>query len=105
MSEDNWFKCPTCLRDRCKGIVGGQGPVCSECRLLKASNPMTWARHSFMVRCPKCEHLQEAVPDCDFGEMYEEGEHTVTCDGCGLDYEISTHVTYSFESPPLAGDE
>lgn len=82
----------------CRGIrLFADGPgLCSDCENLKGNNE---TRHRSRIRCPHCGHIQKAVGDDDY-ERYQDGEHTVTCYECNKDYEIETHVTYSFTSPP-----
>jgi len=103
VSDDpNWFKCTTCRQQRFKGILQGQGPVCDYCKRFKRER---WAYHPSHVRCPKCEHVEEAIPDCDYADLYEDGEHEFTCNECNYVYTIETHVKIEFESPPLLEEE
>lgn len=51
------------------------------------------------ARCPRCRHTQ-AYHDDNY-EWCSDGEHAVTCGNCGYDYEISTSVSFSFESPAM----
>jgi hypothetical protein len=49
---------------------------------------------------PKCPHCGT---DFDIAEheawrLYEEGEHEVECYSCGLDYTVSTRVSFSFST-------
>jgi hypothetical protein len=54
------------------------------------------------VRCPKCGEKINVV-NGDWYALYEDGEHSVTCqnDECEHDFEISTHVSFSFDSPAM----
>ena len=49
---------------------------------------------------PRCPHCGETYCISTNGtwRLYEEGEHTVTCDHCDLDFTVSTRVTYSFST-------
>lgn len=104
MSEPlRWFRCDTCHQNHLDGILE-KPPTCSKCLSLKSDSRSS--RHSLMIRCPKCRHIEEAVPDFDYAGLYEEGGHDVTCVACGHGYRIVTHVSYEFESPdPLAKTE
>jgi hypothetical protein len=37
----------------------------------------------------------------DLGYVFEEGEHKVSCDECGHDFEVSTYVSHTFTSPEM----
>jgi hypothetical protein len=49
---------------------------------------------------PKCPHcaVDYRVEDNDAWRIYEEGEHELTCVNCGLDFTVSTRVSYSFDT-------
>jgi hypothetical protein len=58
--------------------------------------------HSDLVRCPKCcQTFNPGESDCH--ELYGDGEHEICCEECNHTFEISTHVSYTFVSPPLSG--
>lgn len=48
-------------------------------------------------RCPHCGNECD-VNDHELWHLYEEGEHEVSCPHCGLDFAVSTTVTYSFST-------
>lgn len=49
---------------------------------------------------PKCPHCGEvfSVSKNELWSLYEEGEHDVDCGDCGLNFMVSTHVTFSFST-------
>lgn len=58
-------------------------------------------RFSFEDR-PKCPHCGFVFDDFLELDIGKEGEHKITCDDCGLDFTVSTHVeiTYSTDMLP-----
>lgn len=48
-------------------------------------------------RCPHCGQCASVI-DNERWKLYEEGEHEVTCPYCGLDFAVSTRVSYSFST-------
>ena len=54
---------------------------------------------SDFVICPYCGH---AIPTdlgyTDFPEIYEEGEHKLTCPECDKDFVMETNVSYSWKT-------
>lgn len=81
--------------------------LCSDCKHMDGDTKEV--RHEQYIRCPKCGH-QMSVNDfdgADWGEMlYSEGRHDVYCDSCEHEFYITTHVSYTYESPPmLTGEE
>lgn len=75
---------------------------CYYCRNLR-DNPEE-AEHPRCIRCPYCRYIEEVVPDGDRCYLYEDEEHDVECTECGKEYQITTHVSYSFESRAIEGD-
>ena len=75
---------------------------CSDCRDIKASDDEV--THDNYVRCPKCKHRWNPG-DCDDYQFYAEGEHEAWCGECDHKFEISTHVKYTFTSPPLVKED
>ena len=49
------------------------------------------------VRCPKCGHVMG--DPCEMG-LYEEDGHEISCDACGEDFTVVSHVSWTFTSPP-----
>lgn len=54
--------------------------------------------------CPHCGH-ECNVSDNEWWELYEEGEHEVTCPSCDQDFTVSTHVSYSFSTDSQERDD
>jgi len=82
------------------------GPrLCHSCKSLEAT--VGEVSHDSHIRCPSCGHIEDITQwDCDSAEeKYEEGTHAVTCSRCEFEYEIETHVSYSYSSPPLLQSE
>jgi DNA-directed RNA polymerase subunit M/transcription elongation factor TFIIS len=85
---------------KCGGYVSVFGGVghpdeCASCKSLGEPEEVT---HADIIRCPACGHEMK-VSDFDSGELYGDGEHDVTCDECDHEFEVSTSVSYSFQSP------
>lgn len=55
---------------------------------------------------PKCPHCGQecSVSENEWWNLYEEGEHEVTCPSCDEDFSVSTRVRYSF-STDKQGDQ
>jgi hypothetical protein len=47
--------------------------------------------------CPHCGSAQN-VQRNEWWSLYEEGEHEVTCTNCDNDFNVSTRVSYSFNT-------
>lgn len=49
---------------------------------------------------PKCPHCGDecSVVDNEWWHLYEEGEHEVTCPSCENNFQVSTHVSFSFST-------
>ena len=75
----------------------GVPALCASCRKLKESTEAV--NHRNLIRCPKCKHSWSV--DEEDGSLYEEGEQWVMCPECGCDFQVTTEVAYSFESPAL----
>jgi len=73
----------------------GHPQTCTACQDLDKSEEL---HHSSSVRCPYCGHHWD-VGDSDDYDLYKEGQHDVTCSRCEKDFEVSTSVTYTFQSP------
>lgn len=88
----NGESCMTCGALRIFAHSPGE---CEECEALRGTEE---ASHKSRIRCPHCGHIQKAIGDDNY-ERYGEGEHSVSCHECDKDFEIETHVRYSFTSP------
>lgn len=80
------------------GGSSGHPKTCSECKGMEAQSGEEVSHHSY-VRCPKCGFLMEASEL----EVYEDGDHEVSCWKCDHDFTITTSVSFSFTSPPREG--
>jgi hypothetical protein len=54
--------------------------------------------------CPHCAHEID-LGNSDMNHVYEEGDHEISCPGCGEDYTVSTRITYGFSTDDLPADE
>jgi hypothetical protein len=66
---------------------------------LKALKEGEWGNF-FGNSSPKCPHCGY---DCDVSahdlyRVYEEGEHEIDCPSCGLEFTVSTRVSFSFST-------
>lgn len=87
----------------CRQIIifgNGYPSKCNDCeRIQEDADEVS---HDSRIRCPKCRHTS---PIDDRYELYSEGEHDVSCDECGHDFQISTYVSHSFRSPALLPEQ
>lgn len=81
-------------------LFGGKGypTTCRDCDRLEEDKGEVW--HDSSVRCPKCRHVMD-VSGSELYELYEEGEHEISCRSCDHDFTVNTRVEHSFESPEL----
>lgn len=77
--------------------------LCFDCKNLDESNEKV--EHSNLLRCPKCCYSWTAITDCEDYELYNEGDHEVSCRKCNHNFTIETYVSYSFDSPALLPKE
>lgn len=61
--------------------------------LKKCGNDIVDRLEFFGNRNPKCPYCGE-----EWWELYEEGDHTVTCPSCDHDFIVRTSVRYSFST-------
>lgn len=87
---DRYILFPKGHRERCPACVALADPA--ECD------------HPKFVRCPKCGRSFEPAA-LDSYELYEAGEHKVTCGDCDHQFEVSTRVSYTFTSPAKLAPE
>ena len=93
-------RCRTCG----EYIVFSHGRItqCYSCEHI--ASDLDDVRHDTAIRCPKCRRT-EKVGDGDNYDLYEEGEHEVTCGYCNHEYTVETQVSYSFTSPSVVESE
>ena len=75
--------------------------------LKKCGNDIVDRLEFFGNRNPKCPHSGEShkVSDREWWELYEEGDHTVTCPSCDHDFIVRTSVSYSFSTDEQDDEE
>lgn len=101
---DGYRKAEIAAGDRCykcgSMIIFGRGyrDQCASCKSLEEDKGEVW--HDDKVRCPKCRHLMQ-VHGSELYDLYDEGEHDVSCQNCDHDFTVSTRVSHSFQSPEL----
>lgn len=93
---ENGETCTTCG----SGITWPKGhrSSCYDCQNLERNKDEVC--HPNCIRCPYCQSTWDPI-DTDNYEICGDGPHDVTCYNCNKDFEITTHVSYSFESPAL----
>lgn len=58
------------------------------------------------VICPYCGNaLPTDLGYADFPELYEDGEHKLTCPECDKDFRLTTSVSYSWETERIKDNE
>jgi hypothetical protein len=82
----------------------GYSQRCWKCKQLDGQGDV---RDNRYIRCPKCRHSWNSFgDDCSFeNSVFEEGDHDVSCPSCEHRFEVTTNVTYSFDSPALIVEE
>lgn len=80
----------------------GYPSYCGSCQRIDKDG--TAVHHESLLRCPKCRHQWEVYDSDEYG-IYSDGQHDVSCPVCCHDFEITTYVSYSFESPELEAEE
>lgn len=88
-----------CLQELCGGLTfkaTGQRELCDACAHLEKDAGEV--EHNSLLRCPKCGEVQSAFEQ-DSSEILADGQHDVICDSCEAEFEITTHVSFSFTSP------
>ena len=93
---------------RCGAYVGffgldRSGPCsCSSCRELDTEAGDV--SHRSFIRCPKCGGTWDPCHSDDY-DIFADGDHDVTCPDCEHEFEMVTHVSYTFQSPPRVDGE
>jgi hypothetical protein len=93
---------------RCESLIvhpiltewSGGKRLCGSCRSMDNDNGPVF--HDDFFRCPKCGFKMNK-DEYDLWEcgIYEEGEHEIGCAGCNHNFTVTTHISYSFESPAM----
>lgn len=76
----------------------GHPSKCGACERISDDNDEI--SHDKYIRCPKCRHQWDET-ERDNYEIYNDGEHQVSCPECEHDFEISTDVSFWFTSPEM----
>lgn len=82
-------------------FASGSKRLCGQCSKIEESDKFD---HDSFVRCPKCKRTWNPGEEDDY-EVYADGQHDICCGECGHDFEVSTNVSYSFESPELLEED
>ncbi len=83
-------------------FANGYKRLCARCNEMQSIEGMV--THNNRVRCPKCRK-EMGVQDYELYELYEEGEHLISCQNCDCDFNVETEVNYTFKSPELLREE
>ena len=82
-------------------ILFGKGypETCVSCKKLAKDEEVD---HDCFIRCPHCRNTFNPHDDGgDSFDLFSEGEHEVWCCKCDKTFEVSTHISWSFTSPPM----
>lgn len=101
IQRENGTTCLECGNYISLSQPSGHPERCSDCKAVDKPEKL---RHPSKFRCPKCG-VSDGIGDSDHYELYEEGEHEVSCAECGHDFKVSTSVSYTFTSPPRMPSE
>ena len=74
---------------------------CMQCKHIAESDRLN---HDRLIRCPSCLHTWSPYGYDDY-EILEDGEHDISCPKCDKEFYISTHVSFTFDSPEIEQDE
>lgn len=94
-------RCSTCETYISITFKKGSPEECYDCKEAQKPGEL---RYSAKPRCPACMKTWNPG-DTDDYDLYNEGEHEVTCPNCEHKFEVSTHVEYSFTSPERVTEE
>jgi hypothetical protein len=87
--------------DSCRSMLlhpTGRPRTCGSCRDLAEDDGEV--SHDERVRCPACKHTWNPRDNEEY-DLLEDGEHSTTCGECGHDFEVSTSISWTFQSPAL----
>lgn len=77
-------------------VIGkGHPQNCLQCSDAEKPDEL---RHDKFLRCPLCGETWNPSDAEDY-EVYEDGEHDVTCQHCDFEFRVQTHVSWTFTSP------
>lgn len=86
------------------GKAPGFRRLCYDCKQVDGEGELI---NSKFIRCPKCRHSWGPFDSEDSFEqrIFDDGPHDIYCPHCEHEFEISTNVSYSFNSPELIKEE
>lgn len=76
--------------------------LCTECEIMEKDDECV--NHSDFIRCPKCRKTWNPA-DVEQYEVFEDGIHEVQCIECNHEFEVTTCISYDFESPAIIKGE
>lgn len=85
----------------CGGFIiwnKGYPDTCYDCKQMVKD--LGEVSHEDYIRCPRCRNQVNIAYEEDYS-LYQDGEHKVTCSECDYEYEITTHISFSFTSPAI----
>lgn len=94
--RDSGKRCRNCKR--WNGSPPGHLWTCWECERFASHEDSVSS--SGCVRCPHCKRVK-TVEDMEAYHVYQEGEHELTCMSCDKEFTVTSHVSYSIESPAI----
>ena len=72
-------------------------------KIKRGESTSTFAEDN--VICPWCGSIRRTnVGWEDFPEIYEDGTHEMVCDECGKLFELTTRVSYSYDTERIEED-
>ena len=81
----------------------GYPQTCSECEALHYRKDEVYSNPRG-IRCPKCGHVMNDPYEIG-ADIYQEGLHDIICNLCDHEFEVETHVEYSWTSPARFEEE
>jgi transposase-like protein len=66
-------------------------------KALRESDDPTAFWHNEQPKCPHCGETFD-VSENECWRLYEEGEHDIECNSCGLEFTVQTHVSFSYST-------
>lgn len=87
-------------------ILFGKGyrQMCDACTSLHRGGRGEVYSNRSGIRCPKCGFASHDPYDFS-DDIYQEGTHELTCSRCDHEFEIETHVEYSWTSPAMIEED
>ena len=76
-------------------------PIAKFAALKEANEAGVYDQHQYWrAEQPKCPHCSEVcyLSENDWSELYEEGNHRVSCPHCNNYFNVITHLSFSFST-------